>query len=221
MYNENIRRKEKRKERREKNLCVYCGKKSPNINRIGCQNCLDKRNNYNKNDESKKNRKQYNLILKKQVIEKYGGRCNCCGESELMFLTIDHINNDGYKDEDKYKSFYYILRKSPIRKDLQILCFNCNCGKSLNNGICPHKKINPIEKLIDRRFNNKSLRDKNTKINWPTNDELVNMCNEFSIGSTAKILGICYSSLLKRLKNRDLYKLINKRYAKKLKEEII
>lgn len=20
----------------------------------------------------------------------------------------------------------------------QVLCYNCNCGKSINNGICPH-----------------------------------------------------------------------------------
>jgi len=22
-------------------------------------------------------------------------RCNCCGESNVLFLTLDHINNDG------------------------------------------------------------------------------------------------------------------------------
>jgi hypothetical protein len=29
------------------------------------------------------------------VFAHYGEQCACCGESERLFLTIDHINNDG------------------------------------------------------------------------------------------------------------------------------
>lgn len=216
MYNSNVRRNERKREREEKGLCIYCGKVEPDIDKKGCRLCLDKRNINNKTEESKKNRKQYNLILKNQVIEKYGGKCVCCGESEILFLTIDHINNDGYKDSDKYKSFYYILRRNSIREDLQVLCFNCNCGKLINDGVCPHKKVNRVlEPMIDRRFNNKSQMDKNTKIDWPSNDKLVEMCNSISMNSVAKILGVCRSSLTKRLKNRKLYDLVTKRYKNK------
>lgn len=217
MYNSNVRRIEIKREREEKGLCIYCGKVKPEFGKKGCRICLDKRSNYNKTDLVRKNRKQYNLILKKQVIEKYGGKCVCCGESEILFLTIDHVNNDGYKDDDKYKSFYYILRKEPIREDLQVLCFNCNCGKAINGGVCPHNQVNRVlEPLSDKRFNNKSLMDKNTKINWPDNDKLVEMCNSISINSVAKILGVCRSSVTKRLKNRNLYDLVTKRYKNKL-----
>ena len=89
-------------------------------------------------------------------------------------------------------------------------------GKALNGGICPHKKINRVlVPLVDRRFNNKSQMDKNTKIDWPSNDKLVEMCNSISMNSVAKILGVCRSSLTKRLKNRNLYDLVTKRYKNK------
>ena len=34
--------------------------------------------------------------LKNEVFQAYGGyQCACCGETEPMFLTIDHVGNDG------------------------------------------------------------------------------------------------------------------------------
>src|SRR3972149_2266120 len=30
-----------------------------------------------------------------QVLDAYGWRCECCGEQEPMFLTIDHIEGGG------------------------------------------------------------------------------------------------------------------------------
>ena len=57
--------------------------------------------------------------------------------------------------------------------------------------------------------------DKNTKIDWPSNDKLVEMCNSVSMNTVAKILGVCRSSLTKRLKNRNLYDLVTKRYKNK------
>jgi predicted restriction endonuclease len=83
---------------------------------------------------------------KKVVYDHYGSRCNCCGESNPKFLTVDHVNNDGYTQKTK-KGFrrkgnymYQQIIKDNFPDHLQILCWNCNCGKNLNGGICPHKK---------------------------------------------------------------------------------
>jgi len=38
------------------------------------------------------------IKLKTMVYNHYGWLCNCCGETTPKFLTIDHVNNDGYKD---------------------------------------------------------------------------------------------------------------------------
>ncbi len=82
--------------------------------------------------------------LKIEVLSAYGNRCACCNETNVNFLTIDHINNDG-KAHRKIVSgskLYSWLRRHNFPKDgFQILCWNCNMGKSNNNGICPHKQM--------------------------------------------------------------------------------
>src|SRR5262252_4538483 len=30
-----------------------------------------------------------------EMIAAYGGECACCGETEPVFLTLDHVNGDG------------------------------------------------------------------------------------------------------------------------------
>jgi hypothetical protein len=82
--------------------------------------------------------------LKKQVVEHYGGGCACCGVKELCFLSIDHINNDGYLERTgKSRTSGYFMYKKIIAKNypdnLQVLCFNCNIAKQHNKGICPHR----------------------------------------------------------------------------------
>ena len=92
---------------------------------------------------SERNRKR----VKKEVIDHYGGKCVCCGETELLFLTIDHINNNGAEQRLKNglkggssdKSYRWII-KNDFPDDLQLLCWNCNCGRARNNGVCPHVK---------------------------------------------------------------------------------
>lgn len=79
------------------------------------------------------------------VIAGYGSVCECCKESNQRFLTIDHIFNDGYRDKQStYKNpgtLHTWLIKQGFPKDrFRLLCFNCNCGRQWNNGICPHMK---------------------------------------------------------------------------------
>lgn len=88
--------------------------------------------------------------LKERVFKEYGGAiCRCCGEDNLYFLTIDHINNDGAEERKKLfgksttgLNFYEWLTKNnfPTPEKYQVLCMNCNFGKARNNGICPHKE---------------------------------------------------------------------------------
>jgi len=91
-----------------------------------------------------------NRRIKAAVYEAYGGyRCACCGETEPMFLSIDHINNDGYErrknGEGHGASFYgrlfMIFKRTGVwPSDVQVLCMNCQHGKARNGGICPHKQ---------------------------------------------------------------------------------
>lgn len=84
---------------------------------------------------------------KEQVFEAYGGyTCKCCGETEPMFLSIDHIHNDGATERKAglYRgsgtAFYKWLRKSGFPLGYQVLCMNCQIGKHKNGGVCPHQR---------------------------------------------------------------------------------
>jgi hypothetical protein len=82
-----------------------------------------------------------------EVFTAYGGyRCACCGETERLFLSIDHINNDGAEERKSGKysgsgyGFYRWLRKSGFPSGYQVLCMNCQVGKHKNGGVCPHQQ---------------------------------------------------------------------------------
>lgn len=89
--------------------------------------------------------KRLQAICREQVFEAYGGyKCACCGETEPMFLSIDHIDNNGAEERRSglYAGsgigFYQWLRKSGFPPGYQVLCMNCNTGKHKNGGVCPH-----------------------------------------------------------------------------------
>jgi hypothetical protein len=83
--------------------------------------------------------------FKKTVIEHYGGKCACCGEPELAFMSIDHIDNNGSEMRRKKvhppsgQNFYIWLIKNNFPSGFQVLCHNCNQAKSIL-GYCPHSK---------------------------------------------------------------------------------
>lgn len=90
-------------------------------------------------------RKTLRKDLKLEAFQKYGGPvCVCCGETHELLLTLDHINNDGAEHRRslgyKKAAFYEWLRKNNYPPGYQVLCWNCNMGKHLNGGVCPHKE---------------------------------------------------------------------------------
>lgn len=86
-----------------------------------------------------------NNTLRMKVLYTYGGnppKCACCGEDELVFLTIDHCMGGGYKDR-KHRSMYSIFTRILKEMDFskyQILCMNCNWAKNRYKIICPHQQ---------------------------------------------------------------------------------
>jgi ferric-dicitrate binding protein FerR (iron transport regulator) len=84
---------------------------------------------------------------RQEVFEAYGGfKCACCGETERLFLSIDHVHNDGaqMRKAKLYSGngtgFYQWLRKNGFPDGFQVLCMNCQIGKHKNGGVCPHQR---------------------------------------------------------------------------------
>jgi hypothetical protein len=91
--------------------------------------------------------KEYNKTSRKRlfikVITHYGSECACCGETEIRFLSIDHIEGKGNEHRRTIKrnggnAFYHWLIDNNYPEGFRILCYNCNLGRAHNDGICPH-----------------------------------------------------------------------------------
>jgi len=86
-------------------------------------------------------RRQQRRVL---VLTHYSGptpECACCGERTDIFLTIDHVNEDGAEHRRRIgarsgSDIYSWLIKNDYPDGFQVLCFNCNWAKS--RGGCPH-----------------------------------------------------------------------------------
>lgn len=80
--------------------------------------------------------------LKAEMIEAYGGECACCGETEPVFLTLDHVNDDGGgRSRVNAETTRRRLRLAGWPKEgYRLLCFNCNTGRHINGGKCPHEE---------------------------------------------------------------------------------
>jgi hypothetical protein len=80
--------------------------------------------------------------LRNIVLNHYGKFCRCCGETNTKFLTLDHIDNGGNQHRKKVGNGIQYWRwfiKNEFPDGFQVLCYNCNCGRYRNNGVCPHK----------------------------------------------------------------------------------
>lgn len=122
--------KNKKRERRSAGICWKC--KSPTVcGRVLCSKC---------NEKANKRIRKCSRKARIKAIQIYGGKCACCGESEISFLDIDHINNDGASHRRKVgrSKIERWLKKNKYPEGFQVLCANCNASKSRRGGTCAH-----------------------------------------------------------------------------------
>lgn len=79
-----------------------------------------------------------------EVLRAYGGEqpaCSCCGESEPVFLALDHIAGGGgkHRQETGGGGFFSWLKRNNYPSGIRLLCHNCNMGRQINGGECPHE----------------------------------------------------------------------------------
>lgn len=99
-----------------------------------------------------RNQKRAYDKMRLECLIHYSGnppKCACCGEVEILFLQIDHINGQGAEHRRQLKEelgYYpggnnlpYWLKKNGYPEGFQVLCANCNLAKRVDK-ICPHQK---------------------------------------------------------------------------------
>jgi hypothetical protein len=140
--------KQKKRKLRQDGRCVLCWRYRTGGQKCECQ--IGKKRIFSpesiikirKNDVAKR------AILKREVLSHYGDCiCACCGESNIEFLQIDHINNDGAAHRKSLGSsrlcghkFYRWLKRNGFPTGFQVLCSNCNMAKGFY-GECPHERL--------------------------------------------------------------------------------
>ena len=134
-----------RKKRLSEGRCGRCGKEKVVPGLTTCQKCSD-------------SAKQQMTRAKDEVFAAYGGyKCSCCEEDIPEFLTLDHVNGDGAEHRRKIRQdgrgFYNWIIRNKFPPIFQVLCYNCNCGRQRNGGVCPHKTRQSSEPSLrdDRR----------------------------------------------------------------------
>lgn len=93
-------------------------------------------------DRVRQRARAYGDRIREEGYAALGGCCACCGETEPAFLTVDHVN--GRTPEDSFGSQLHMLlwlRKEGYPEGYRLLCFNCNCGRERNGGVCPHELV--------------------------------------------------------------------------------
>lgn len=184
-----------------------------------CTLCRREQNRklYDINSQKLKERttEQYNR-LKYKVLDAYGRRCACCGETKESFLTIEHKKGNGKKHKKEVgsgRSFYKWLRDNNYPIDFEILCFNCNTASYIF-GKCPHKG-----------WDERLLSDIITCI--VCNKELLSRHKLTAhIKSNHKNFMSCYECGINQQKNKrrvcnKCSKLSTWRYTKRLRKEVI
>jgi hypothetical protein len=126
--------KEQYRKYKQNKMCVYCGKKPAADGIIHCATCREY--------VRAKGKLSYRR-LRDIVFAAYGGaKCACCGEAEIAFLQIDHVNGDGAEHRRVLKSsskIYRWLKVNGFPPGFQVLCANCNHAKG-RYGVCPHQQ---------------------------------------------------------------------------------
>lgn len=89
-------------------------------------------------------RREYHQRTRLEALEHYGGyppKCDCCGETEMQFLTIDHMDSNGHKMRREHNvrggGLGRLLKQLGYPKGYRVLCYNCNCSIG-HYGFCPH-----------------------------------------------------------------------------------
>ena len=127
-----------RQKRKDDHRCAQCGKPLESDKWVHCTTCREKMNT--RANEWYHDRK---LLVFQHYSKSDKPYCACCGESEIDFLCLDHINGGGSKHRRELNGngriIYQWVVKNNFPDYFRVLCANCNQAYGYY-GKCPHQK---------------------------------------------------------------------------------
>jgi hypothetical protein len=91
--------------------------------------------------------------MREEVMTHYSQgqpKCECCGEMEYEFLSVDHIHGNGPEHRRQgiaSKRFYKWLKDNGYPEGYRVLCMNCNFATGVH-GHCPHQQKRAAEAAL-------------------------------------------------------------------------
>lgn len=116
----------KAQERLSQGKCPLCG--GVTGGKVTCSGCRIK---------NKRTYQKRYATLRGLIFDHYGRCCDCCGESEPVFLAIDHM--PGASREGDQRNLTEWIVKNGFPEGFRILCHNCNMAIRFKR-ICPHQE---------------------------------------------------------------------------------
>lgn len=83
-------------------------------------------------------------VTQAELIQAYGGKCKCCGETETAFLTLDHIGGGGSEHRRSFEGNHVRKMRQELKAGgwptdkYRLLCMNCNFATK-HGKTCPHQ----------------------------------------------------------------------------------
>jgi hypothetical protein len=112
-------------------------------------------------EQSRRNQAKRRERIRQEVLSYYSAgtlKCACCRETEIDFLTVDHMYGKGTEHRREAGSYVYQwLYHTGFPPGFQILCANCNMSKG-KHGACVHAtKPATLETSVERETSNQLI----------------------------------------------------------------
>ena len=127
--------------------------------RSRCEHCATREARLALAPACKKRRAERRQEVKADVMNAYGGKCQCCGETDMVFLTIDHVFRYTGEGPRSGNPLYLWLKSHKYPDGYRVLCQSCNfaLGKF---GYCPHGSLR-------QPFKERSVQERTIKLREP------------------------------------------------------
>src|SRR5262245_54429965 len=93
----------------------------------------------------------WRLEVRRQAVAAYGGRCNCCGQTDWMFLTLVWTRQAGAKacTRPSIAESSALWVQGLPRGLVKVVCWACTLAEDLY-GECPHRMSSDQRELLDQ-----------------------------------------------------------------------